>query len=168
MSLMLRPAQIDDLRFIMDNPRCAMLSDPGVGKTCPVCVAIWWTWDELSLKSFFVMPKSLLRKNREEVLRWTKFQPDDVVILETPPKEVRQLELLLAASQHRLSWIREPDVKMCLAINGNDKLKAQTKRAKKLGWLCPEGKITPEGQAVLEHGIFTEGYFVDGGQIGNE
>src|SRR5258706_16400868 len=86
--LTLRPFQIEDLGFyIHRGPRVANLSDPGVGKTPSVCVYMDYLWAEHSAKSAFVMPKSLLQKNYDELLRFTRFMPDNLVIIDGTKKQ---------------------------------------------------------------------------------
>jgi hypothetical protein len=77
----LRPEQIERLAQYIANPRFLDLSDPGTGKTPPVCTYIWYVWKEHQQFSLWTQPKSLLGKNRRELLRWTEFKPDEVVIL---------------------------------------------------------------------------------------
>ncbi|MBN7759821.1 hypothetical protein JYP52_01615 [Nitratireductor aquibiodomus] len=77
----LREKQVAQLAFYMRNPKCLDLSDPGCGKTPPVCVMQWWLWKEHGVGTAFVMPLSLLKKNRDEILRFTDFQPDEVTIV---------------------------------------------------------------------------------------
>lgn len=77
----LRDKQVAQLSFYMRNKKCLDLSDPGCGKTPPVCVMQWWLWKEHGVGTAFVMPLSLLKKNRDEILRFTDFKPDEVVIV---------------------------------------------------------------------------------------
>lgn len=77
----LRPEQVERLAQYIANPRFLDLSDPGTGKTPPVCTYIWYLWKELGKLTLWTQPKSLLGKNRRELLRWTEFKPEEVVIL---------------------------------------------------------------------------------------
>lgn len=77
----LRDEQVERLAKYIANPRFLDLSDPGTGKTPPVCTYIWWVWHELQQTTLWTQPKSLLGKNRRELLRWTPFEPHEVVIL---------------------------------------------------------------------------------------
>jgi hypothetical protein len=77
----LRDEQIERLARYIANPRFLDLSDPGTGKTPPVCTYIWYVWHELQQTTLWTQPKSLLGKNRRELLKWTPFKPDEVVIL---------------------------------------------------------------------------------------
>lgn len=79
----LRPEQVERLAQYISNPRFLDLSDPGTGKTPPVCVYLYYQWTQKQKKSLWSMPKSLLQKNRDELLRFTDFKPGDVVILES-------------------------------------------------------------------------------------
>lgn len=83
----LREYQIQDLAFYIANPRCANLSDPGTGKTPSVCVYAYYLWVEKKVKTAWAMPKSLLKKNYDELLRFTEFQPDEVVIVDGTPSQ---------------------------------------------------------------------------------
>lgn len=89
---LLRPKQIDQLAFYIANPKCLDLSDPGTGKTPPCCVYAYYMWDRGQRKTLWSMPKSLLKKNLTEMVRFTEFQVtnpakytpgDDVVIMKT-------------------------------------------------------------------------------------
>lgn len=81
-NLSLRTDQIADLAYYMANQKCLNLSDAGTGKTPPTCVMQWWLWSTKGVGTVWVMPLSLLRKNRGELLRWTGFTEDEVVIVE--------------------------------------------------------------------------------------
>lgn len=88
----LRDYQIEDLAFYIANPRCANLSDPGTGKTPSVCVYMQYLWASRKCKTYWVMPKSLLRKNQVELLRFSNFKPEEVVIVDGTPKQ-RQAQI---------------------------------------------------------------------------
>ena len=87
----LRLYQVIDLAFYMANPKCLNLSDPGCGKTPPTCVYMWWLWTEKNVRTMWVMPKSLLKKNRDELLEFTPFDPEDIVIFDGTPKQRQQI-----------------------------------------------------------------------------
>src|SRR5688500_15641683 len=77
----LRDKQIEQLSFYIANPKCLDLSDPGTGKTPPCCVYAFYVWARLGKRTLWSMPKSLLKKNKGELLRFTEFEHDDVIIL---------------------------------------------------------------------------------------
>lgn len=79
----LRPYQVKDLGFHIANPRSLNLSDPGTGKTPTVCVLAYYHWARRGKRTLWVMPKSLLQKNKDEFALFTKFEADDIVILES-------------------------------------------------------------------------------------
>lgn len=81
--LKLRPYQVKDLAFAIANPKSGNLSDPGTGKTPTACVLFDYWWRKHGWRTVWSMPKSLMEKNREELLKWTAFTEDDVVILES-------------------------------------------------------------------------------------
>lgn len=89
----LRDYQVADLAFYMANPKCLNLSDPGTGKTPSVCVYAYWLWAENGCRSIWAMPKSLLQKNKDELLLFTDFDPEDVIIVDGPPaRRKKQIE----------------------------------------------------------------------------
>jgi len=93
----LREKQIEQLAFYIRNPKCLDLSDPGTGKTPPCCVYSYMCWARGGVKTLWSMPKSLLKKNLKELVRFTEFKVandkkytpgDDVVILRTDRAEL--------------------------------------------------------------------------------
>jgi SNF2 family DNA or RNA helicase len=85
--------QIVDLTFYMSRPRCGNFSDPGTGKTPPTCVYMSWLWTEKKVRTIWVMPKSLLKKNLDELLLWSDFTEEDVIIVDgTPVKRAKQMQ----------------------------------------------------------------------------
>lgn len=77
----LREKQIEQLSFYISHPKCIDLSDPGTGKTPPVCVYAYFMWNRWENKTLWTMPKSLLKKNKLEMERFTAFEDKDVVIM---------------------------------------------------------------------------------------
>lgn len=90
MTLALRDYQIEDLAFYLKHPRCINLSDPGTGKTPSVCVYAYYLWKDLGVKTAWAMPKSLLRKNKMELHRFTEFKDDEVIIVDGTPKQRKE------------------------------------------------------------------------------
>lgn len=91
-TLSLRKYQENHLGMFIQNERFADLSEAGVGKTPPACLYIYWLWKTQGIKTIFSMPKSLLVKNYEELLRWSEFEVDDIVMLRgTPADRERQI-----------------------------------------------------------------------------
>ena len=83
----LRDYQIAHLTFYMTKKRCLDLSDPGTGKTPPVCAYMSYHWFDLKNRSVWTMPKSLLKKNLEELLLFSEFKPEDVIIVDGTKKQ---------------------------------------------------------------------------------
>lgn len=79
----LRPYQVQDLAFHIANPKSLNQSDPGTGKTPTACVLFYYWWARKQKKTVWAMPKSLMEKNKDELLLFTDFEDKDVVILET-------------------------------------------------------------------------------------
>lgn len=85
----LRPDQIDDLAALIANPKMAVLHDPAVGKTPTVCAFTQYCWEYKGLAAAWTQPVALMKKNRDEMLDCTNFKPEDLVLVQGPPK-VRQ------------------------------------------------------------------------------
>lgn len=79
----LREKQIEQLAAYIANPKFLDLSEPATGKTPPCCVYAFYVWKRLGKKTWWTMPKSLLKKNLKEMLRFTEFTENDVVILKS-------------------------------------------------------------------------------------
>lgn len=71
MPLELRPHQVETLKFYATNKNCLNRSEPATGKTAPSCVMAKYVNDHENGSTIFVMPKSLLIKNEEEITNWT-------------------------------------------------------------------------------------------------
>jgi len=71
MPLELRPHQVETLKFYATNKNCLNRSEPATGKTAPSCVMAKYVNDHENGSTVFVMPKSLLIKNEEEITNWT-------------------------------------------------------------------------------------------------
>lgn len=76
----LRPDQLEDLSKFITNPRFINCNDPGTGKTPVVCVLQEYYWTEEKSRTFWPQPLSLVKKNYNELLKFTNFTPDDVAI----------------------------------------------------------------------------------------
>ena len=82
----LRPDQVQDLGWHIANPKGINQGEPATGKTPVMCVQAWYNWRTRGKKTLWTMPKSLLKKNLDELLRFTPFTAADVEILETDHK----------------------------------------------------------------------------------
>lgn len=87
----LRDYQYSDLQFYKSNNRCGNFSAPGTGKTAPTCVYIDFLWKSKAVKTIWAMPKSLMEKNRDELLIWSDLAPEEVVIVDGPPEKRKKL-----------------------------------------------------------------------------
>lgn len=112
--LPLRDYQIADLAFYIANPKSMNLSHAGVGKTPSVCVYQQYLWDELKVKTAWVQPKSLMAKNKREILRFTTFKPDDIMIVDGNPEQIQRClnsdakVFLMGPRRWTLSWENLP------------------------------------------------------------
>lgn len=95
--------QLEDLVCLMQNERFMLLSSPGTRKTAPVCLYIFWVWHDLGGKTIWTMPSSLLDKNRLELLEWSEFNPEDVVIYTGKEDVTNAKVLLMTFARFRLS-----------------------------------------------------------------
>lgn len=86
----LRTDQVADLAFYISSPKCLNLSDAGTGKTPSVCVMQWFLWSEHGIGTVWPQPKSLLKKNKKELLRFTDFKDEDVVIVDGTKAQVEK------------------------------------------------------------------------------
>lgn len=116
-----RDYQIADLAFHIANPKSLNLSDPGTGKTPTACWLAWYHWSKHGHRTYWTMPKSLMKKNKKELLRFTDFKDEDVVILE---------------SDHRKLKASDP---------GDTPVKLRYKKVKK-----PTGRLNPDGSPETE------------------
>lgn len=89
-TLSLRPDQVSDLACLIKDPRWHLLGEPGTGKTPTICLYFYWVWRDHQRRSVWVMPKSLMHKNRDELLRFTNFAADEVVVLEKDTRPLRK------------------------------------------------------------------------------
>lgn len=102
---MLRDYQINDVAFHITQKRSLNLSDPGTGKTPTACVFTYWCWHEQRQQSVWVQPLSLMEKNREELLRFSKFEEDDIVLVEGAPAKRQKLY-----QRDAKVWLMGPDM----------------------------------------------------------
>lgn len=79
----LRDKQVEQLGFYIREKKCLDLSDPGTGKTPPCCVLAWYVHAREGNRTVWSMPKSLRKKNKKELERFTEFTDEQVVIMHT-------------------------------------------------------------------------------------
>lgn len=87
----LRPYQAAHLAYHIAAQRSLNLSHPGTGKTPTACLYIMYLNAIEHAKVAFVMPKSLMKKNRDELLRFTDFAPEQVGIVDGTPKKRQKI-----------------------------------------------------------------------------
>lgn len=88
--LELRSYQVEDLARLMTEPRVMNLSDPGTGKTPTACVYSQWVYEGTGKAVVWVQPKAIIRKNRDELIDWTDFDPEEIVIVDGTPQQRRE------------------------------------------------------------------------------
>lgn len=86
--LKLRTDQVAELAHYISQPKCLDLSDPGTGKTPPVCVNQYRRVIEGKGRTLWTMPKSLMAKNKQELIRFTPFNDNDVAIVDGTKRQV--------------------------------------------------------------------------------
>jgi hypothetical protein len=89
--LTLRPDQIADLAFLINNPKAPHLSDPGTGKTPTACMFTKYALDHQGVQTCWVQPLSIIKKNQRELIRWTGLPEDRVVIVEGTKEQRAQI-----------------------------------------------------------------------------
>lgn len=113
MTLTLRPDQTARLVHFIQQPKTMDLSDPGTGKTPSVVVNQFRRYHDDAMKTIWVMPKSLMAKNRDEICRFTPFSSEDVAILDGPIAKRRKLLaeekpiLLTGPDAFRIHWNKD-------------------------------------------------------------
>lgn len=111
-NLKLRTDQIADLAFYIAKKKVLNLSEPGTGKTPSVVVNQY----RREMNTVWVMPKSLLQKNKDEIVKFTPLTPEDVIILDGSKKEisnlVKQEKKVMLMGPTRLKLSRE-DIPSC-------------------------------------------------------
>lgn len=117
-----RPDQIADLAYFINNPKAGLLHDPGVGKTITAAVFTEYRWKYFQEKAVWVMPVSLLKKNKDELIRFTSFEPEDIVIVQGTKEKKEELLRgpgkiwLMSGTGYSASWVEllqyHPDIKV--------------------------------------------------------
>jgi len=103
----LRPYQVEDLAFMINNPRILNRSEPATGKTGSACAYAEYVWKYEGGSTIFVQPKSIIRKNLEELLAFADFEREDLFVFD--PKRVDKLKrppkvLLTTADSLTRNW----------------------------------------------------------------
>lgn len=73
---------MEDLSRALQAGRYGLWHDPGVGKTPPACMFIYGMWKLKGARTVWAMPSHLMEKNRAELLAWSEFKDNDVVIVD--------------------------------------------------------------------------------------
>ena len=79
--------QIEDLAALLNNPRHMNLSDPGCQKTGSACMYTQYLADTYKKGVVWVQPKSIIRKNVDELLAFTDLEPDEISVVDGTPAE---------------------------------------------------------------------------------
>lgn len=83
----LRPYQSAHLAFHISQKKSLNLSDPGTGKTPTACLFIQYLAQVENASVAFVMPVSLMKKNKDELVRFTSLKEEEVALLNVTPKK---------------------------------------------------------------------------------
>lgn len=83
----LRPYQSAHLAFHLANERSLNLSSPGTGKTPTACLYIQYLVQNQGINVAFIMPKSLFKKNYDELLNFTTLTENEIAIVDDTPKK---------------------------------------------------------------------------------
>lgn len=90
-NLKLRDYQIGDLSYLIGKRKALLMHDPGTGKTPPACLFMWYVWSKHRKKTQWAMPTHLMKKNKEELLKWSNFTDEEVAIIDGTPKQKEKL-----------------------------------------------------------------------------
>lgn len=126
----LRDYQVDDLAFLIKRKRGLLLHDPGGGKTPPACLFMYWVWKTQGGNSIWAMPTHLMKKNRRELLKFSDFKEEDVVIIRGEYSAARKKKLresgakvfitsfqgLVGKRSGDAEWTKYPNVK-CIVLD---------------------------------------------------
>lgn len=121
--LALRTDQLGDLAFAIANPKSLNLSDPGTGKTPPVCVNQYRRVMEGIGRTAWVMPKALMAKNAVEITRFTPFNDNDVGIIDGTAAQIDKVMsrspkiLLMGPDRFKAIHHQLPDDVNCLDVD---------------------------------------------------
>ena len=86
----LRDYQEERLRYHLLNPRSCEFLGCGLGKTPIFCVYTRIQLDCFHERSCWVMPASLLTKNKEDLIRFGDFKEEELAVCNGTPKKRRQ------------------------------------------------------------------------------
>lgn len=89
--LSLRDYQSKNLGRLLSRDRIMDLSEAGTGKTPAAC--LWIYQMTLEGRVMWVMPKSLLVKNYQELLQWSNLEPHQVMLVDGTPQQ-REKQIL--------------------------------------------------------------------------
>lgn len=151
----LRPDQVSDLACLIKDPRWHLLGEPGTGKTPTICLYFYWAWRDHQRRSVWVMPKSLMLKNRDELKDWTPFSDDEIVVLEKdtrPLRTKRNPDPPDAPIYMRPRKVRDPKTKKLVEAPGEpafDLIADTARRGKVL--VCNFKFFTRHWQRIVEH-----------------
>lgn len=116
MSETLRKNQIEDLAIAIGQKRSFNLSEPGTGKTPIFCAYAWYKWSKQKKKTIIVQPNHLRSKNRLEVLRFSGFKPDEVVVVEKVDEFLgvrKRLDYPEACQETGyINYVHDPEIKV--------------------------------------------------------
>jgi superfamily II DNA or RNA helicase len=116
----LRDYQIADLSFLMAHERACLLHDPGGGKTPTVCVYMEWVFKTTGLPCIWVMPKSLLEKNIDEILEFSNIKREQIALVDGKnwKAELARRDVaiyVVGPTRFRISWKDFPKAGAVLA-----------------------------------------------------
>lgn len=114
--LELRSDQMADLAKLIREKKFLNGNKPGTGKTPWTCVNQYRRWIQSEIRTVFVMPKGIIKKNVKEILRFTPFTEQDVAVVDGTAKQIEKI-------------LENPDYKILLM--GPDRFKLIYEKLKK-------------------------------------
>lgn len=122
-SFQIRDYQLADLVFYCQHPKAINASDPGTGKTVGVCINQYRRATHDVGRTIWVQPKSLLKKNKRELLRFTNFTDSQVQIIDGTKAQVDKAMaadpavLLMGPDRFKLMAHQIPAAYNCLDVD---------------------------------------------------
>lgn len=112
-----------DLVFLIQNKASLLLHEPGTGKTPTVCVNQYRRAMTGIGRTIWAQPKSLIAKNKRELLRFTDFKDADVAIVDGTKAQIDKAMrsdaavLLMGSDRYKLSAGQIPPAYNCFDVD---------------------------------------------------
>ena len=157
--LKLRDDQMATLVHTIQQPKSLVLSDPGTGKTPPICVNQYRRIED-GCATVWVQPKALMPKNVKEVTRFTPLTQKDVAILDGTPAQMDRVMasnpqvLLMGPDRFKRVWSQLPERFKAIDVDELHMCFGGAKSARTGAFLASQDRF--------EQGVFMTGTLING------